>query len=421
LGIDGVGTNVESLLPRCRVCGAALRHTVVDLGVSPLCESFRSAAQLNQMEPFYPLRAYVCEDCFLVQLEEYVAPEAIFTEYAYFSSYSQSWLRHAREYADAMIDRLGLSEGSRVVELGSNDGYLLQYFVERNVPTLGIEPAQNVAAVARRRGVPTLAAFFGVRVAEDLLASGERADLLVANNVLAQAPNLHDFVEGMRLLLSRTGTVTIEVPHLLRLVEGNQFDTIYHEHFSYFSFLSLDRLLRSHGLVVHDVEELPTQGGSLRLFARHQADSSRQITARVLELQACELAAGLKTLDFYDSFRSRVVETKHRLLECLVGLKRSGRSIVGYGAPGKANTLLNYCAIRTDFLDYTVDMNPHKQGMFTPGTHIPILHPDIIAETQPDYVLILPWNLRDEIMNQLHYVRQWGCKLVIPIPTVTIV
>ncbi|MBV9599116.1 MAG: class I SAM-dependent methyltransferase [Chloroflexi bacterium] len=413
---------VTSRLPQrdtatCRGCGAPLRHVFVDLGMSPLCESFRTAEQLNTMEPFYPLRTYVCEECFLAQLEEYVAPESIFSDdYAYHSSYSSSWLRHARDYVEAMIARLGLDEGSRVIELGSNDGYLLQYFAERHVPVLGIDPAHNVAALARQRGVPTLEAFFGESVATELVASGERADLIVANNVLAQAPHLHDFLEGVRLLLGRCGTLSVEVPHLLRLITGNQFDTIYHEHFSYFSLLSLERVLASHGLVVFDVEELPTHGGSLRFFVRHASDSTRPTSGRVFELRAREVAAGMTTLDFYGAFRNQVHETKHQLLRCLIDLKQHGHTVVGYGAPGKANTLLNYCGIRTDLLEYTVDLNPYKQGLFTPGTHIPILHPDAIAETRPSHILILPWNLRDEIMQQLGYVKEWGCRFVVPIP-----
>jgi len=400
----------------CRGCGAALRHVFVDLGMSPLCESFRSVDELNTMEPFFPLRTYVCEECFLAQLEEYVAPESIFLDYAYHSSYSSSWLGHSRDYVETMIGRLGLDERSRVIELGSNDGYLLQYFVERHVPVLGIDPAHNLAAFARERGVTTLEAFFGATLARDLVASGQQSDLIVANNVLAQAPNLHDFFEGVRLLLGSRGTFSVEVPHLLRLIEGNQFDTIYHEHFSYFSLLSLEPLLASHGLVVFDVEELPTHGGSLRLFVRHEADSTRAITGRVQELRTRERTAGLTTLEFYDAFRNRVHETKHRLLQCLIDLKRNGHAIVGYGAPGKANTLLNYCGIRTDILEFTVDLNPHKQGLFTPGTHIPILHPNAIAETRPSHILILPWNLREEIMQQLSYVRDWGCKFIIAIP-----
>jgi hypothetical protein len=293
--------------------------------------------------------------------------------------------------------------------------------VEHQIPVQGVDPAHNVAALARERGVPTLEAFLGASVARDMDGAGERADLIVANNVLAQAPNLHDFVEGARLLLGRCGTLSVEVPHLLRLIAGNQFDTIYHEHFSYFSLISLERLLGAHELVVFDVEELATHGGSLRLFIRHTSDSTRPISGGVFELRAREVAAGLTTLDFYDAFRERVQETKHQLLQCLIDLKQNGQSVVGYGAPGKANTLLNYCGIRTDLLDYTVDLNPNKQGLYTPGTHIPILHPDVIVETRPSHILILPWNLREEIVQQLAYVKAWGCKFIVPIPTLSIV
>jgi SAM-dependent methyltransferase len=389
--------------------------------MSPLCESFRTAEQLNQMEPFYPLLVRVCDRCFLVQLEEYVAPEAIFTEYAYFSSVSKSWLQHASTYAERMISLLRLDAHSRVVELGSNDGYLLRNFVERAIPVLGVEPAQNIAAFAREHGVPTLAVFFGVSAARDLVASDQQADLIVANNVLAQAPDLHDFVEGAQLLLKPNGTLTIEVPHLLRLVQGNQFDTIYHEHFSYFSLLTLERLLSAHGLTVFDVEELPTHGGSLRVYGRHQADAARPISQRVENLRAAERAAGLTELEFYTSFQEQVAETKRQLLDFLISAKRKNQSIVGYGAPGKGNTLLNYCGIRTDFLDYTVDLNPHKQGLFLPGTKIPIVHPDVILESRPDYILILPWNIKNEIIEQMERVRAWGCRFVVPIPSVEVV
>jgi SAM-dependent methyltransferase len=388
--------------------------------MSPLCESYLTAAQLNQMEPFYPLRAEVCECCFLVQLPEHVAPEEIFREYAYFSSYSDSWVRHARDYTDMIVERFGLHAGSRVVEVASNDGYLLQHFVARGIPVLGIEPALNVAAVAVEKGVPTVTEFFGQTLAQDLVLDGGRADLIIGNNVLAQVPELNDFVAGVKHLLQPEGVATFEFPHLLRLIEGHQFDTIYHEHFSYFSFLTIKRLFAVHGLDVFDVEELPTHGGSLRVFAAHQADCSKPVTSAVELLRKREEAAGLTSIDAYLRFGPRVAETRHRLLEFLLGANRDGRSVAGYGAPGKGNTLLNYCGIRQDLLDYTVDRNPYKQGRFLPGTHIPIFHPDRIRETRPDYVLVLPWNLRDEIVEQLSYARDWGCRFVIPIPTVQI-
>ncbi|OLD84981.1 MAG: SAM-dependent methyltransferase, partial [Gemmatimonadetes bacterium 13_1_20CM_4_66_11] len=352
----------------CRCCGAPLRHTFVDLGMSPLCESYLRADQLNDMEPFYPLHVYVCDQCFLVQLQEYVRPEAIFTEYAYFSSYSQSWLDHARRYTDKMIEELGLSGASHVIEVASNDGYLLQYFVARGIPALGIEPAVNVAETAITKGVPTLLKFFGRETARELAAEEQQADLLIGNNVLAQVPDLNDFVAGMKIALAPRGVITLEFPHLMRLVAENQFDTIYHEHFSYFSLLSATRILAAHGLMVYDVDELDTHGGSLRVYACHAEDPLRPITPRVDTLRAYEIAAGLEHLGYYADFADRVRETKHKLLDFLVAAKRAGKSIVGYGAPGKGNTLLNYCGIRTDFLDYTVDRNPYKHGKFLPGT-----------------------------------------------------
>jgi SAM-dependent methyltransferase len=391
-----------------------------DLGASPLCESFLTAGQLNQMEPFYPLRADVCERCWLVQLESYVAPEAIFTEYAYFSSYSDSWVAHARRYTEAMIDRFGLGSGSKVVELASNDGYLLQHFVERGVPVLGIEPARNVAAAAEERGVPTLTRFFGQELAGSLAGDGDQADLIVANNVLAQVPDLNDFVAGIKRLLKPGGVVTVEFPHLVRLLEENQFDTIYHEHFSYFSFGTAQRIFGHHGISLFDVEELPTHGGSLRIYGRHAEEDGPATTARAEQLAAREAAARMETLAPYLGFGARVEQTKRRLLEFLVGAKDAGASIAGYGAPGKGNTLLNYCGIRTDFIDYTVDRNPYKHGRFTPGTHIPIHPPEKLAETRPDYILILPWNLKDEIMAQLAYTQAWGARFVVPIPEVTV-
>jgi len=404
----------------CRFCGASMCHTFVDLGMSPLCESYVTAEQLNQMEPFYPLHAYVCERCFLVQVQEYVKPEGLFTEYAYFSSYSDSWLAHVKAYVDMIAVRLRLSAASQVIELGSNDGYLLQYFLAKGVPALGIEPAQNVAEAALARGVPTLAKLFGRQTARQLVAEGTQADLLVGNNVLAQVPDLNDFVTGMKLLLKPGGVITMEFPHLMRLMQENQFDTIYHEHFSYFSFMTAERIFAAHGLTLFDVEELPTHGGSLRIYARHAEDSSRSVSERATKLRAREESAGFNRLETYASFTEQVHETKRRLLEFLITTKRQGKRIAGYGAPGKGNTLLNYCGIRTDFLDYTVDRNPYKQGRFLPGTHIPIHPPEQIRETRPDYVLILPWNLRDEIIEQVSYIRSWGGQFVVPIPYVKV-
>jgi len=404
----------------CRFCGAALRHTFVDLGMSPPCESFLAADQLNKMEAFYPLHVFVCEQCFLVQLEEYVSPETIFSEYAYFSSYSDSWLAHARAYTESMVERFGLGPQSLAVELASNDGYLLQYFMEQGVGVLGVEPAANVAAVAVGKGIPTLVKFFGRDMAADMVREGTRADLIVGNNVLAQVPDLCGFVEGMKTLLKPQGVITLEFPHLMRLMEGNQFDTIYHEHFSYFSFLTTGRIMERFGLRVFDVEELPTHGGSLRVYACHAQDDSHPVTQRARELAGREETAGLTRLQTYFSFDEKVKETKRKILAFLIDAKRAGKSIAGYGAPGKGNTLLNYCAIRTDFLDYTVDRNPYKHGKFLPGTHIPVFPPEKIRQTQPDYVLILPWNLRNEIREQLSYIRDWGGQFVVPIPEVEV-
>jgi 2-polyprenyl-3-methyl-5-hydroxy-6-metoxy-1,4-benzoquinol methylase len=404
--------------PLCRFCRTPLRRTFVDLGMSPLCESYLRADQLNQMEAFYPLHVRVCGACFLVQLEAYVRAEDIFSDYAYFSSYSHSWVEHARRYADEMTQRFHLGTYQRVIELASNDGYLLQHFVAKGIPVLGVEPAANVAETAVAKGVPTLVRFFGAATARQMAEQGAQADLLVGNNVLAQVPDLNDFVKGMKLLLKPQGVITVEFPSLLKLMEENQFDTIYHEHFSYFSFTTASKIFTAHGLTVFDVEELPTHGGSLRVFARHTEDRSKPRGDRVSAMLQAEAASGVLELETYASFAAQVKDTKAKLLEFLIHAKRAGQSIVGYGAPGKGNTLLNYCGIRTDFLDYTVDRSPHKQGKFLPGTHIPIYHPDRIQETKPDLVLILPWNLRDEIAQQLAYVRGWGGQLAVPIPEV---
>jgi SAM-dependent methyltransferase len=410
----------DSVQPTCRFCNTKLRHTFVDLGMSPLCESFLSSAHLNQMEPFYPLHAYVCTNCFLVQLEAYVTPEHIFNDYAYFSSYSDSWLAHAKAYTEQMTERFSLQSNSLVVEVASNDGYLLQYFVQKGMPVLGIEPAANVAPEAVKKGVTTLVKFFGTETARELVAAGKQADLLLGNNVLAQVPDLNDFVAGMKILLKPHGVITMEFPHLQRLMEENQFDTIYHEHFSYFSFLTAEKIFAAHGLTLFDVEELPTHGGSLRIFARHSEDSSHTVSARVWDLREREMKLGYAQIDTYSRFADQVKETKRKLLEFLIEAKRSGKKIAGYGAPGKGNTLLNYCSIRTDFIDYTVDRNSHKHGKFLPGTHIPIYAPDQIQRTRPDYLLILPWNLRQEIMKQNAFIREWGGKFVVPIPEVKV-
>jgi 2-polyprenyl-3-methyl-5-hydroxy-6-metoxy-1,4-benzoquinol methylase len=384
--------------------------------MSPLSNAYLTAAQLNQMEAFYPLCARVCTQCFLVQLEPVAGPEELFGDYAYFSSYSASWLKHAQAYATGMIERFHFDAQSLVAEVASNDGYLLQYFQERGIPVLGIEPARNVARAAEDKGIPTLAKFFGKELASELAASGRQAELIVGNNVLAHVPDLDDFVAALELLLKPGGVCTLEFPHLLRLIEDNQFDTIYHEHLSYFSFATAEEILLRHRLTVFDVEEIPTHGGSLRVFAGHAGENARTPSLRASQLKRREIEAGLRRPETYAGFGEKVRECKRALLERLTALKRAGKSVVAYGAPAKGNTLLNYCGVGRDFLDYTVDLSPHKQGHFLPGTHLPIYAPERIRQTHPDYVLILPWNLRDEIMSQLGEIRQWGGRFIVPIP-----
>jgi SAM-dependent methyltransferase len=392
----------------------------VDLGMSPLCETFLSADQLDQMEPYFPLHVLVCDQCFLVQLQEYVKPENIFTEYAYFSSFSTSWVEHARDYCRMITTRLGLGPKSQVFELASNDGYLLQHFLPLGVPVTGIEPAANVAEAARQKNVPTIVDFFGVDLAKRLVGEGRRADLIIGNNVLAQVPDLNDFTAGMAHLLAPNGVITLEFPHLQRLIEENQFDTIYHEHFSYFSLVTIDRLAARHGLKVFDVEELGTHGGSLRVYLS-RSDAGYSPSPTLIALREREQKLGYHDIAAYETYAPKVHETKRKLLAFLVQLKEQGKKICGYGAPGKGNTLLNYCGIGTDFLDFTVDRNPYKHGRFTPGMHIPIHPVSAIDEARPDYILILPWNLRREIVAQMRYTKQWGCKFIVPIPHVHIV
>jgi SAM-dependent methyltransferase len=407
-------------MPTCRFCGSRLEQTFVDLGMSPLANSYLSAEKLHRMEPFFPLRVYVCGGCLLVQTEDFESPEVIFHNYAYFASYSDTWLQHAKTYAEMAINRFSLDKTSRVIELASNDGYLLQYFVERGIPVLGIEPAANVADYALKKNIPTIVKFFGTETAADLGNRGVGADLLVGNNVLAHVAHLNDFVEGMKIVLKPQGVISMEFPHLMRLMLENQFDTIYHEHFSYFSLLSAEKVFAAHGLTLFDVEEISTHGGSLRIYARHVEDCSRPVTQRVMDLRASEQQLGLGSLPYYRSFSGKVKATKYKLLDFLIRAKRDGKSVVGYGAPAKGNTLLNYCGIRSDFIDYTVDRSPHKQYQFLPGTHIPIHHPDKISETKPDYLLILPWNLKDEVMEQMQHIRTWGGQFVVPIPEVQV-
>lgn len=400
----------------CRLCNLPLRHLFVDLGKSPLCESFLSEERLNHMEPFYPLRVWVCEGCLLVQLEEYVASEAIFRDYAYFSSYSESWLEHARRYTKMVVDRFELNPRSFVVEAASNDGYLLRNFVERGIPCLGVEPARNVAAAAEEIGVPTLTEFFGTRLGETMAEREGRPDLFIGNNVLAQVPDLNDFVGGVSALLAPEGVATFEFPHLLKLVAEVQFDTIYHEHYSYFSLLSISEAFSRHGLTVFDVDQIPTHGGSLRIYLQHAESGPNPVGSRVTALEAMEEEEGLRNLTYYQSFGERVEAVKRKLLRFLIEAKEAGKTVAGYGAPGKGNTLLNYCGIRADLLAFTVDRSPHKQGLFLPGTHIPIFEPSKIDQVRPDYLLILPWNLKEEIMSQMAHIREWGGRFVVPIP-----
>lgn len=408
-------------LPTCRFCNNPLAYTFVDLGMQPLCQDHVKPEELNKMEPHYPLRVHVCNRCFLVQIQEYVKPKAIFNDYAYFSSYSDTWLAHAKAYTEQMTERFGLNSDSFVVEIASNDGYLLQYFQSAKIPLLGIEPALNVAQFAiKMKQIPTETKFFGQATARYFKRKYGQADLLIGNNVLAHVPDINDFVKGLKYFLKPGGVITMEFPHLQRLIEENQFDTIYHEHFSYFSFSTVSEIFEFHGLKLWDVEELPTHGGSIRIYGKHSNDESKPVTDRAKELIQRELKLGFKEIDYYDGFKEIVKETKRKILEFLIKAKRENKQIIGYGAPGKGNTLLNYCGVRTDFLDYTVDRNPVKQDNFLPGTLIPIYHTHMIKETKPDYVFILPWNLKDEIIQQHSYIKDWGGKFVVPIPEIRI-
>jgi SAM-dependent methyltransferase len=419
MNIENHFAGLPGLPVPCRLCGAPLEHTFADLGVSPPCQSFLRPDQLDEMEAFYPLHALVCGECFLVQLKEYVTPDSIFREYAYFSSYSTSWVAHAKAYCEMIASRLGLGRDSLVVEIACNDGYLLQHFLPMGIPVLGIEPALNVGQAAREKGIEVCDEFFGRKLAAQLKQQGREADLIVGNNVLAHVPALNDFVSGLTHLLKPEGVATFEFPHLERLIDENQFDTIYHEHFSYFSFLTVDRLAKKHGLKLIDVEELPTHGGSLRIYLAHAA-SHHPVAPSVPRLLERERRAGFETLETYTSFGQQVIRTKHNLLSFLIEAKAAGRRICGYGAPGKGNTLLNYCGIGTDFLDFVVDRNTYKQGLYTPGMRIPIRPVEAIDEHRPDLILILPWNLKTEIVEQMSHVREWGAQFIVPIPEVRI-
>lgn len=405
-------------MSRCRFCAAPLQRTFANLGMSPLANSYLEAEQLSQAERFYPLHALVCEQCHLVQLEAFESREAIFSDYAYFSSYSTSWLEHCERYVEMIVERLGLTRSDRVVEIASNDGYLLRNFVRIGIPVLGVEPAANVARVAEEAGIPTRVAFFGRDMARTL-AGEARASLIIGNNVLAHVPDLNDFVAGLKILLAPGGVITMEFPHLMRLVEGNEWDTIYHEHFSYFSWLTVSRVFAAHGLRLWDVEEIPTHGGSLRIYAVHDEDERSQ-TERARELGERERAAGYEDLAMYEAYAERVVASRWEVLEFLISARRAGKRIVGYGAPAKGNTRLNYCGIGPDLIEFTVDLSPHKQGRYLPGTHLPIRAPEAIAESRPDLVFVLPWNLREEISRQLSYVREWDGRLVVPAPALEV-
>jgi len=404
----------------CRFCKTKLKYTFVNLGVSPLANSYIKEEQLYNAEPFYPLHAYVCDHCFLVQLAEFESPQHIFGDYAYFSSYSESWLKHAKNYTRLMVERFGFDHNSLVVEVASNDGYLLQYFKEMGVPVLGIEPAENVAKVARDEGIPTIGMFFGTETARELASEKKHADLMIGNNVLAHVPDLNDFVAGFKTLLKPRGIVTMEFPHLLKLMEDNQFDTIYHEHFSYFSFTTVQKVFAENSFTLFDVQEIPTHGGSLRIYACHSSDESKKTSDNVRVLLEREKRVGLTDLQPYLSFGEKVRQAKLNILDFFIHEKAKRRTIAGYGAPAKGNTLLNYCGIGTDLMEYTVDRSPHKQAHFLPGTRIPIFPPDKVAETKPDYLVILPWNLKDEIMNQMSHIRQWGGKFVVLVPEVKV-
>lgn len=405
----------------CRFCNEPLTNIFVDLGTSPLSNAFLKEEMLDSSEKKYPLCVYVCHNCFLVQVPEFEKPENIFNNYAYFSSYSSTWLEHAENYVEMMIKRFNFDEQKLIVEIASNDGYLLQFFKKKNIPVLGIEPAINVANVAKEKGIITVTKFFNANTAKELRNDNKLADLIVGNNILAHVPNLNDFVKGLKTLLKPTGIITLEFPHVLQLIQKNQFDTIYHEHFSYFSLLTVKKIFSFHGLTIFDVEEIYTHGGSLRVYVKHSEYDNILINERTSILLEKEKQCGLENISTYTNFIKNVEDIRLKLQKFFTSAKISGKSIVCYGAAAKGNTLLNYCMIGIDFIDYVVDKNPYKQGLFLPGTHIPIKDPDEIQKSKPDYLVIIPWNLKDEIMEQTKYIRDWGGKFVIPIPEVEII
>ncbi len=400
----------------CLNCGNKLRYTFADLGTSPLCNEILKPEQVNDGQMSYPLHTYVCDACFLVQVGKCVSPEKIYEDYSYFSSYSDSWLKHAERYVDFMMDEYKINRESFVVEIASNDGYLLQYFNRKKVPLLGVEPSDTVARAALEKGIPTEMMFFGTDTAAKLKKKYQPADLILGNNVLAHVPQINDFIEGLDIMLDEQGIMTFEFPHLMQLIENNQFDTIYHEHFFYYSLHSVQSLFKKHGFTIFDVQELSTHGGSIRIFVTRESNPKYKVSDNVYQMLRQEKQKGYLNVEFYKSFGEYVRQTKRDILRLVINLKNHGQSIVGYGAPGKGNTLLNYCGIGTDFIDYTVDRSPHKQGHYLPGSLIPILSPDKIKETRPDYIFILPWNLKDEIIKQLHYVSEWGAQFIVPIP-----
>lgn len=405
----------------CRLCNSKIEKSFLSLGKSPVSNAYLSKSELSKMEPFYPLDLYVCPECFLVQIEEFEKSQNIFnSNYAYFSSYSESWLEHCKEYVSMMINRFGFNEKSFVVEVASNDGYLLQYFKEKNINVLGVEPTSNTAEIAIKKGIPTQIEFFNTEFAKQMLKQSKQADLIIGNNVLAHNPQLNDFVEGLKVALKSHGVITMEFPHLLKLIEKNEFDTVYHEHYSYFSFYTVKKLFEKHDLEIFDVDELSTHGGSLRIFAKHKLDTSKNISENIYQLIEKEKLFGLQVLETYSNFSNNVEQTKRNLLKFLIDTKEQNKTVAAYGAPAKGNTLLNYCGIRTDFIEYTVDRNPHKQNCFLPGVNIPIYHPDKIKETKPDFILILPWNIKEEVLEQMKFVNDWGGKFVVPIPNLQV-
>ncbi|MGZ3860077.1 MAG: methyltransferase domain-containing protein [Flavisolibacter sp.] len=407
---------------QCRFCKSELTNVFIDLGNSPASNSFLLKEQLNEPEVFYPLKVYTCSKCFLVQVDEYKKSDSIFDDqYVYFSSYSKSWLDHARKYTDMMTERFGYSPASQIMEIASNDGYLLQYFKEKNIPVLGIEPTANTARVALEKGIETITRFFGVSLAQELADSGRKADLLLGNNVLAHVPDIIDFVAGMKIVLKDHGVITMEFPHLMQLIDNNQFDTIYHEHFSYLSFLTVKQIFESQGLILFDVDEIPTHGGSLRIYAKHLADESKMVSPNVEILLKKEKAKGMNSLSYYDNFQQKALKVKLDFLEFLIDQKKSGGHVAGYGAAAKGNTLLNYCGVKSDLVDYVVDANPNKQNKWLPASHIPVVDEKRLMDNKPEYVVIFPWNIKKEVMKQLHYIRNWNGKFVIPIPQLEVV